>query len=137
LRGLAQRGPSSGALTSPPHPLCQLSDFSTGLSTLALSLHTFLVLVPMRPPRRRVAVVLIPLFWVVSALTACIGPLAVERNGVPFYGVAGKWCYIREEYAAWRFILLYDLVRNRLSPARWPALPTLTDPPSRSARSGP
>lgn len=88
-----------------------MSDFATGLSTLALSIHTFLVLVPMRPPKRKVAVVAIPAFWLLSVFTAFIGPAAVERNGRRFYGPVGSWCYIDgRHYEAWRFILLYDLI---------------------------
>lgn len=82
------------------------------MSTLALSIHTFIVLVPMRSPPRRVAHIAIPIFWLLSLFTAFVGPAAVQHGGNPFYGVAGSWCYIGSAYSTWRFILLYDLVRD-------------------------
>lgn len=112
----------------------QFADFLTGLSTLGLTLHTFAVLVPLRTPSRKVALIAVPLMWVLSFVTASIGPTVVQRGGDRFYGIAGQWCYISNHYPNWRcesplhpfkrprcstltlvlfisVILLYDLVR--------------------------
>lgn len=57
---------------------------------LGLTLHIFAVLVPLQTPSRKVALIAVPLMWVLSFFTASIDPTVVQRGEDRFYKIAGQ-----------------------------------------------
>ncbi|KAG9284701.1 hypothetical protein G9A89_002932 [Geosiphon pyriformis] len=50
------------------------------------------------------------LIWSISLAFGLIG-LALQKNGVPFYGSAtGSWCWISESYASYRILFHYAII---------------------------
>ncbi|MBW0520191.1 hypothetical protein O181_059906 [Austropuccinia psidii MF-1] len=88
--------------------LIQVGDISGAFATLAIAIHTFLVLIIRKPPATSLLLSFIACKWLFVLLLTTIGPLAFaqESNG-PFYGPAGAWCWITKPYAWERFCLHY------------------------------
>ncbi|EJD44261.1 hypothetical protein AURDEDRAFT_114352, partial [Auricularia subglabra TFB-10046 SS5] len=83
-------------------------DLGTCLWNAIVALHTFTTIVLRRSVPKSVVILLVVTGWTAVIIASIIGPLAIHNstNG-PFYGIAGKWCFITDAYADARLWIHY------------------------------
>ncbi|KAG8781540.1 hypothetical protein FRC16_002836 [Serendipita sp. 398] len=82
----------------------------TALWLLVIAIHTFFLLFYQAPPPRWVFFSIFSGVWILVLVIMLIGPMFLSlEHGVPFYGRAGMWCWIRSEYTVERYALQYGL----------------------------
>ncbi|KAK0470527.1 hypothetical protein IW261DRAFT_1005489 [Armillaria novae-zelandiae] len=84
--------------------LKQIGDVTVALSSLALALHTFNVLVMRWREPPWLSIVIVSLIWIFIALDVGISYVTHPGN---YYGNTGYWCWIRDEYGVERIVLEY------------------------------
>ncbi|ETW87365.1 hypothetical protein HETIRDRAFT_431723 [Heterobasidion irregulare TC 32-1] len=84
-----------------------VGDVGTALSTLTITVYTFIVLAfrwkPYRRPRSYLVAVVIVWIFIILAVAINIGVNGANR----FYGNTGSWCWIAAEYHVQRLVLDY------------------------------
>ncbi|KAK0497039.1 hypothetical protein EDD18DRAFT_1352893 [Armillaria luteobubalina] len=85
--------------------LPKLGDVGVALSTLAIALHTFLVLVCRFYSRPRSALVVIAAMWIFMALI--VGISEAIHGDEDYYGSTGYWCWITSDFGTQRITLEY------------------------------
>lgn len=104
-----------GKSTLDSSPICtvqgvfiQLGDTSGAFSTVAIAIHTFVVLIIHKPPSTWVLLMALGFKWALVFVLAMIGPIAFATEALgPFYGPAGGWCWISSSYPWERLWLHY------------------------------
>lgn len=96
---------TDGALCTTQGILKQLGDVGVALSTLAIALHTFLVLVCRFYSRPRSALVVIAAMWIFMALI--VGISEAIHGDEDYYGSTGYWCWITSDFGTQRITLEY------------------------------
>ena len=97
---------SPTALCTAQSVLIQAGDVASALWTLALAVHTNIILGLRRKPSTAALVVTIAFVWVLVAFLAAVGPLGIAHGQIaPFYDQTGAWCWIGDSYEASRFWL--------------------------------
>ncbi|KAK0220350.1 hypothetical protein IW262DRAFT_1461614 [Armillaria fumosa] len=84
--------------------LKQIGDVTVTLTTLALAIHTFNVLVMRWRAPPWLSIVIVSLVWILIVLNVGISYATHLGN---YYGNTGYWCWIRDEYGAERIALEY------------------------------
>ncbi|GAA6040263.1 hypothetical protein JCM8097_009393 [Rhodosporidiobolus ruineniae] len=85
----------------------QVGDLGSAFSSLVICVNLFLILVfQIHPSTRKLWLVMVA-EWGVIAVMALVGPVALERDGVPFYGPSGGWCWMSSIYQSERLTLHY------------------------------
>lgn len=75
---------------------------------VVVAVHTFLTIVVRKTMSATVTALVVLGGFIFAALFAVIGPLALETKAKgPFYGIAGTWCFITNEYPGPRVWLHY------------------------------
>ncbi|WAQ84570.1 hypothetical protein PtA15_5A140 [Puccinia triticina] len=86
----------------------QLGDTSGAFATVAIAVHTFIVLINRTPPSTAALLIVLGIKWALVFILAMIGPLAFATDALgPFYGPAGAWCWISSAYPWQRLCLHY------------------------------
>jgi len=86
----------------------QLGDTSGAFATVAIAVHTFIVLINRTPPSTSALLIVLGTKWALVVILAMIGPLAFATDSLgPFYGPAGAWCWISSAYPWQRLCLHY------------------------------
>ncbi|KAF9270130.1 hypothetical protein L218DRAFT_952323 [Marasmius fiardii PR-910] len=85
--------------------LKQVGDVGVALTSLAIAVHTFLVLILRVQSRPHIGLLVLTLIWLFIALVVGI-PLAVHRNE-RYYGSTVYWCWITEPFPEERIALEY------------------------------
>ncbi|KAA1119245.1 hypothetical protein PGT21_018781 [Puccinia graminis f. sp. tritici] len=86
----------------------QLGDTSGAFATVAIAVHTFIVLINRTPPSTAALLIVLGMKWALVFILAMIGPLAFATDALgPFYGPAGAWCWISSAYPWQRLCLHY------------------------------
>ncbi|KNZ54359.1 hypothetical protein VP01_2966g2 [Puccinia sorghi] len=86
----------------------QLGDTSGAFATVAIAVHTFIVLINRTPPSTSALLIVLGTKWALVVILAMIGPLAFVTDSLgPFYGPAGAWCWISSAYPWQRLCLHY------------------------------
>ncbi|GAA5961082.1 hypothetical protein JCM21900_006699 [Sporobolomyces salmonicolor] len=98
---------SPTALCTAQGVLIQIGDLGSGFSSLFICVNLFIIIVAGRQPPLAGLWAVMAFQWIVIAILAMIGPRWLERDGVPFYGPAGGWCWISAIYQAERLWLHY------------------------------
>ncbi|KAI5478133.1 NAD(P)-binding protein [Pseudohyphozyma bogoriensis] len=105
---------SRNSYPSTPHEACtvqavfiELGDVASAFSSLLIGMHVFTVIVIGYKPTRNVCLAFMVLEWAVVIVLASIGPTHLTKNGHPFYGWAGGWCWITPQYQSMRLWLHY------------------------------
>ncbi|KAF9526925.1 hypothetical protein CPB83DRAFT_895778 [Crepidotus variabilis] len=96
---------TDGHLCTAQAVLKQVGLVGTCLTSLAIALHTFGVLVLRWKPSRHLNKAIILCVWVVTALIVII-PAATPRNE-PLYGPAGFWCFITPRWKTLQLTGMY------------------------------
>ncbi|GAA5849074.1 hypothetical protein JCM8547_006435 [Rhodosporidiobolus lusitaniae] len=90
--------------------LIQAGDLGSAFSSIVICVNLFLILVFSYHPPRKWLFAVIGVEWTAIALMTFIGPVALEREGIPFYGPAGGWCWLGIIYQSERLTLHYLFV---------------------------
>ncbi|KAI9617740.1 hypothetical protein KEM48_007021 [Puccinia striiformis f. sp. tritici PST-130] len=86
----------------------QLGDTAGAFATVAIAVHTFIVLINRTPPSTSALLIVLGTKWALVFILAMIGPLAFATDALgPFYGPAGAWCWISSAYPWQRLCLHY------------------------------
>ncbi|GAA5889642.1 hypothetical protein JCM6882_007090 [Rhodosporidiobolus microsporus] len=85
----------------------QAGDLGSAFSSLVICVNLFLILVFQIQTSKRVLLGVLAAQWSVIALMTFIGPVALTRDGVPFYGPSGGWCWMGQPYQSERLTLHY------------------------------
>ncbi|KAK0211096.1 hypothetical protein DFS33DRAFT_1379067 [Desarmillaria ectypa] len=96
---------TEGTLCTTQGILKQLGDVGVALSTLAIAIHTFLVLVCRFYSRPRSALVVIAAIWIFLALI--VGINEALHHDEDYYGSTGYWCWITSDFGTQRITLEY------------------------------
>ncbi|GAA5914760.1 hypothetical protein JCM5296_003858 [Sporobolomyces johnsonii] len=86
--------------------LIEIGDMGSAFSSLLICVNLFVVLVPQKHVPIRVLAAAMVGQWVAVGLLASVGS-ALVRDGVPFYGAAGGWCWMSTIYQSERLWLHY------------------------------
>ncbi|GAA5948640.1 hypothetical protein JCM21900_005198 [Sporobolomyces salmonicolor] len=86
--------------------LIEIGDMGSAFSSLLICINLFVVLVPQKHIPMRVVAAGMVGQWVIVGLLASVGS-ALVRDGVPFYGAAGGWCWMSTIYQSERLWLHY------------------------------
>ncbi|GAA5894735.1 hypothetical protein JCM5296_002268 [Sporobolomyces johnsonii] len=86
--------------------LIEIGDMGSAFSSLLICVNLFVVLVPQKHIPMRVLAAAMVGQWVAVGLLASVGS-ALVRDGVPFYGAAGGWCWMSTIYQSERLWLHY------------------------------
>ncbi|PBK68884.1 hypothetical protein ARMSODRAFT_1019459 [Armillaria solidipes] len=84
--------------------LKQVGDVTVALTSLALAIHTFNVLIVRWRAPPWLSIVIVSLIWIFIALNVGLSYATHPGN---YYGNTGYWCWIRDEYGAERIALEY------------------------------
>ncbi|BGP17540.1 hypothetical protein JCM10213_004082 [Rhodosporidiobolus nylandii] len=95
------------ALCTAQAVLIQLGDLGSAFSSLVICANLFLILVFQIHPSVRVLWGVMAFEWIIIAIMAFLGPAALERDGIPFYGPSGGWCWMNGIYQKERLYLHY------------------------------
>ncbi|KAF8587112.1 hypothetical protein K439DRAFT_858722 [Ramaria rubella] len=108
-RWIGLGGIQIGAFCTAQGALKNVGNVGTALWSMILAVHTFCLIVLKWRARDLVLYVTLLVTWAFIALVVIIGPSAVQNITTqgPYFGVAGPWCWITENYAVQRFTLGY------------------------------
>ncbi|GAA5987447.1 hypothetical protein JCM10908_001956 [Rhodotorula pacifica] len=88
--------------------LIQLGDLGSAFSSLVICMNLTMILVFRITPATQWLVVALLFEWTVIILLAAIGPLSrLGKEGVPYYGPSGGWCWVNSAYQTERLVLHY------------------------------
>jgi hypothetical protein len=83
----------------------QIGDVGVALTSLAIALHTFRVLVFRSSPDTKVAVFIVAAVWTTIGIFVGIG--FVTNKSKLYYGNTGYWCWITDSYTVQRIVFEY------------------------------
>ncbi|KAK0192871.1 hypothetical protein F5146DRAFT_1041820 [Armillaria mellea] len=95
---------NEGTLCMAQGILKQIGDVTVALTSLALAIHTFNVLVMRWRTPPWLSIVIVSLIWIFIALNVGISYATHPRN---YYGDTGYWCWIRDKFGVERIVLEY------------------------------
>ncbi|GAA5891179.1 hypothetical protein JCM5296_004921 [Sporobolomyces johnsonii] len=98
---------SPTALCTAQGVLIQIGDLGSAFSSLFICVNLFSIIVTSRHPPLPVLWAGMAFQWIFVGVLTGIGPRWLERDGVPFYGPAGGWCWISTIYQSERLWLHY------------------------------
>ncbi|GAA6010104.1 hypothetical protein JCM10207_007560 [Rhodosporidiobolus poonsookiae] len=87
--------------------LIQIGDLGSAFSSLVICSNLFCILIMGFTPPTKVVAGVMAGQWVVIAMMSFIGPVGLVREGIPFYGPAGGWCWFSNIYQSERLWLHY------------------------------
>ncbi|KAK7059068.1 hypothetical protein VNI00_001692 [Paramarasmius palmivorus] len=96
---------TEGAVCTVQGMFKQIGDVGVALTSLAIAIHTFLVLVFRIHSRPRTALLILGLIWLFIALNVGIN-MGIHK-GKKYYGNTQYWCWITEEFPEERIALEY------------------------------
>ncbi|KAJ7596915.1 hypothetical protein C8J56DRAFT_301113 [Mycena floridula] len=107
IQWIIDGGVTEGALCTAQGMLKQIGDVGVALSSLAIALHTFFVLVLRKhaPPGGRTAILVLAIIWIFIALI--VGVTSSRHKGQDYYGNTQYWCWITQNFPAERIALEY------------------------------
>ncbi|KAG8782014.1 hypothetical protein FRC16_002733 [Serendipita sp. 398] len=99
---------TEGALCTAQGALKQFGLVGAALWLLVIAIHTFSLLFYQVHPPRWVFFWTLSGVWILILVIILIGPAILRpTRSVPFYGIAGKWCWIKDAYPVERYTLHY------------------------------
>jgi hypothetical protein len=105
---LRKNGVEAGAFCTTQGVILQISDVGTALWTVVITLHTFNYLFLRWKGSNIVLYASLIAGWSFIGAMVLVGPAALNtRVRGPFFGIAGYWCWIAQEYVPQRFTLGY------------------------------
>lgn len=88
--------------------LIQIGDLGSAFSSLVICLNLLLILVFRITPATRWLLVTLLVEWIIIGILASVGPLSrIGKEGVPFYGPSGSWCWVNSAYQLERLLVHY------------------------------
>ncbi|GAW06058.1 hypothetical protein LENED_007951 [Lentinula edodes] len=105
VKWVADAGVTEGSLCTAQGILKQMGDVGVALSSAAIALHTFCVLVLRRNATARTAAAVLILIWIFIALI--VGLSIATHKGKDYYGNTEYWCWITGHYGFERIALEY------------------------------
>ncbi|KAE9408213.1 hypothetical protein BT96DRAFT_1013670 [Gymnopus androsaceus JB14] len=105
VKWVAEAGVMQGLLCTVQGILKQMGDVGVALTTAAIAIHTFCVLVLRRHPPTRVAYLVLFLIWLFIGLI--VGISIAAHKGKGYYGNTEYWCWITGDYSFERIALEY------------------------------
>ncbi|GAA5827459.1 hypothetical protein JCM11251_003820 [Rhodosporidiobolus azoricus] len=87
--------------------IIQLGDLGSAFSSLVICVNLFLILVFQIHTSKKVLLGVLGVQWTIIAIMTLIGPVALERDGMPFFASTGGWCWIGGSYQSERLTLRY------------------------------
>ncbi|KZV85049.1 family A G protein-coupled receptor-like protein [Exidia glandulosa HHB12029] len=82
-------------------------DLGTCYFNVVISIQTFLTIVARKNISPFYAGVLVICGWIFVVIMTLVGPVALQDDRGPFWGIAGIWCFIPDEYSGPRVWLHY------------------------------
>ncbi|KWU41033.1 hypothetical protein RHOSPDRAFT_10492, partial [Rhodotorula sp. JG-1b] len=88
--------------------LIQIGDLGSAFSSLVICLNLLLILVFRITPATRWLMVTLLVEWIIIGILASAGPISrIGKEGVPFYGPSGSWCWVNSAYQLERLLVHY------------------------------
>ncbi|GAA5957080.1 hypothetical protein JCM8115_003951 [Rhodotorula mucilaginosa] len=88
--------------------LIQIGDLGSAFSSLVICLNLLLILVFRITPATRWLMVTLLIEWIIIGILASVGPISrIGKEGVPFYGPSGSWCWVNSAYQLERLLVHY------------------------------
>ncbi|KAM0750852.1 hypothetical protein T439DRAFT_241183 [Meredithblackwellia eburnea MCA 4105] len=90
--------------------LIQIGDTASAFGSLLVGVHITQILVFSHRFSKRTLYLCIAFEWIVVGILAGMGPAVVQKPGIPFFGLAGGWCWITSSYQSMRLWLHYIFI---------------------------
>lgn len=90
--------------------LISIGDLGSGLFSLVIALHTFIVLGTQYRVSRKACGLAVVLTWMLIVVLQIIGPLSVGTSQQPCYAYVGLWCFASNTYPLVRLWTHYLLL---------------------------
>jgi hypothetical protein len=107
IKWAIQAGVREGGFCTAQGAIKQVSNLGVSFWSLVISVHAFTILFLRWKPRRWTAYSTFVAVWTFIAILVAVLPRALMKPGIPYFGIAGYWCWIRREYSTARIVLEY------------------------------
>ncbi|KAJ7585768.1 hypothetical protein C8J56DRAFT_862245 [Mycena floridula] len=105
IRWIIDSGVTEGPLCTAQGIFKQMGDVGVALTSLAIAIHTFSVLVFRKQPPDRTAILVLSMIWIFIALV--VGVSVARHKNQDYYGNTQYWCWITAGFPSERIALEY------------------------------
>jgi len=107
IKWAIQAGVREGGYCTAQGAIKQVSNLGMSFWSLVISFHAFTILFLRWKPKKWTAYTTFFLVWTFIILLVGAIPFAIKKPGIPYFGLAGYWCWIKQDYAVARIVLEY------------------------------
>jgi hypothetical protein len=107
IKWAMQAGVQEGGFCTAQGVIKQFSNLGVSLWSLAIAVHAFTILFLRWKPKKWTAYTTFFAIWTFVFLLVGVLPRALMKPGIPYFGIAGYWCWIKQDYATARIVLEY------------------------------